>query len=253
MGAGTEYYKTKKDRSLYIPQFLLSLTNGSAIEKMILSVIFNIGRTGDFFASNKYIADYVVTSEATVKRAIRKFKEMGFIITKQIDGKRHIKINHNHINKFRQERAKFGGGHKSNKVTQNEPSQGSNHNKIEGQNEPLLKRANKNEIKISDVINLNFKNQSPIHVLLIEIYGTNDFGDQNELINEFATCLEDIDQIEVFNSQMRFLLKVLKMKKCKPPGISDLLGAKKNNFTDGLWQTENWKNEFTTLYYKSIT
>jgi len=265
-------HRNDKNRSLFIPQLFLKLDCLSPSDKFAISIIFNLSRISKkFYASNEYIAKYAGISESSVKRSLSKLKRLGFIKSKIIKGQRYITIVMEKIQMYNNSiqqtpninnRQHTGSkisiqnkhqGQPDNLMVQNKSSACSKLYKCEGQNGPLLKIMNKNELKIGDVINSN-DNFNLIEYFFIEIYPNGTFlNEEIKAIKQFCTFLSENNQIGEFKHKIKFLPQYLKFSKSKPPSLCKLIGSPEKQFMDGYWNTVDWKNESQKAYNKAIS
>ncbi|MBP3840928.1 MAG: helix-turn-helix domain-containing protein [Bacilli bacterium] len=76
------------------PRILFNDKNLTRTENDLLSLIISLALKNDYcYANNKYLADYINTSDRTISYSLSKLKELNYIFIKKIDGKRRIYLN----------------------------------------------------------------------------------------------------------------------------------------------------------------
>lgn len=76
------------------PRILFNDKNLTRTENDLLSLIISLALKNDYcYANNKYLADYINTSDRTISYLLSKLKELNYIFIKKINGKRRIYLN----------------------------------------------------------------------------------------------------------------------------------------------------------------
>lgn len=76
------------------PRILFNDKNLTRTDTDLLSLIISLTLKNDYcFATNKYLANYINTSERTISYSLSKFKELKYIFVKRINGHRRIYLN----------------------------------------------------------------------------------------------------------------------------------------------------------------
>ena len=76
------------------PRILFNDKNLTRTDADLLSLIISLTLKNDYcFATNKYLANYINTSERTISYSLSKFKELNYIFVKKVDGNRRIYLN----------------------------------------------------------------------------------------------------------------------------------------------------------------
>lgn len=76
------------------PRILFNDKNLTRTDTDLLSLIISLTLKNDYcFATNKYLANYINTSERTISYSLSKFKELKYIFVKRVNGNRRIYLN----------------------------------------------------------------------------------------------------------------------------------------------------------------
>ena len=76
------------------PRILFNNKNLTRTENDLLSLIISLTLKNDYcYATNKYLADYINTSDRTISYSLSKLKELNYIFIKKVNGKRRIYLN----------------------------------------------------------------------------------------------------------------------------------------------------------------
>ena len=76
------------------PRILFNDKNLTRTDADLLSLIISLTLKKDYcFATNKYLADYINTSERTISYSLSKFKELKYVFVKKVNGQRRIYLN----------------------------------------------------------------------------------------------------------------------------------------------------------------
>lgn len=76
------------------PRILFNDKNLTRTDADLLSLIISLTLKKDYcFATNKYLADYINTSERTISYSLSKFKELKYVFVKNVNGQRRIYLN----------------------------------------------------------------------------------------------------------------------------------------------------------------
>lgn len=76
------------------PRILFNDKNLTRTDTDLLSLIISLTLKNDYcFATNKYLANYINTSERTISYSLPKFKELKYIFVKIVNGNRRIYLN----------------------------------------------------------------------------------------------------------------------------------------------------------------
>ena len=76
------------------PRILFNDKNLTRTDTDLLSLIISLTLKHDYcFATNKYLANYINTSERTISYSLSKFKELKYIFVKSVNGQRRIYLN----------------------------------------------------------------------------------------------------------------------------------------------------------------
>ena len=76
------------------PRILFNDKNLTRTDTDLLSLIISLTLKNDYcFATNKYLANYINTSERTISYSLSNFKELKYIFVKRVNGNRRIYLN----------------------------------------------------------------------------------------------------------------------------------------------------------------
>lgn len=76
------------------PRILFNDKNLTRTDTDLLSLIISLTLKNDYcFATNKYLANYINTSERTISYSLSKFKELNYIFVKRVNENRRIYLN----------------------------------------------------------------------------------------------------------------------------------------------------------------
>lgn len=76
------------------PRILFNDKNLTRTDNDLLSLIISLALKNDYcYANNKYLADYINTSDRTISYSLSRLKELNYIFVKKVEGKRRIYLN----------------------------------------------------------------------------------------------------------------------------------------------------------------